>query len=241
MPYILKPNTTVKVLFSANIRRGEDLMLFYDIIFGIIPEHLMSMLVRTCEIFDSPTHCARRIRYPMRPGDPPIQLVRYIQDNFHPCANARLLLNIDGCVRLVIPGDPLPEESVLLRFEEVPPDQVLLMPGEFLVSVMVCRPSQGVENTVPTGVSFLFKVISGETMDITRARIAQYNYADDKIIPWVSFQAQRRLLNDNEVVGTFLRPGEILRIVLPDRARFNAIVRESRKATRKAMERENEN
>jgi hypothetical protein len=232
MPYVLRNDTTVKVLFSADLRRGGDLVLFYDIIVGISPKQLESMVIRTCELFDSPTHCRERIRYPMRSEDPLAELVRHIQEEIWPCANARLLLSTDGCVRLISPDDPLPDETTILRFEEVPPDQSQLGPGEFLVVAMVCRASQGVENTVPVGTSFLFKVIPGEVMEVTRGRIARYEYADGKVIPWVSFQARRRLLNDDEILDAFIGPNEVLKIILPDKARANAIIRRSRKSTR---------
>jgi hypothetical protein len=73
-------------------------------------------------------------------------------------------------------------------------------------------------------------------MDATRKRIAQNGYADENVIPWVSFQAGRRFLNDDERLDTFIGPGELLRIVLPDKARSNAIIRGSRKSGRKKEE-----
>jgi hypothetical protein len=229
MPYILKPDTTIKHLFSAEIRKDETRILFYDIIRGFLPEQLKQMVVRTCELYDTPTHCKQRIRFPMRPNDPLILLIRHIQDNVYHCDSGRLLLNVDGCVKLICPTDPLPEESDILRFEEIPPDQTQLRAGEFLIVAVVCR-VQGVENYVPVGASFLFKVIPGEIMDETRKRIAKYAYADENIIPWVSFQARNRFLNDDERLDDFIGSGELLKIVWPQKARLNAIARGSRKS-----------
>jgi hypothetical protein len=169
-PDILKRDTTVKHLFSAEIRKDEDLILFDDIIRGLLPEQLRAMVVRTRDLYDTQTQCKQRIRFPMRPNDPLILLKCHIQGKIYPCNAARLLLDVDGCVQPISPTDPPPNESTILRFEEIPADQAKLWAGEFLVAVVVCR-SQGVDNWISIGPSFLFNVIPGEMMETTRKRM----------------------------------------------------------------------
>jgi hypothetical protein len=228
MPYVLKADTTLKVLFSSEMRRNEDLRLFYDIVHGYQPDQLKTMTIRTCDIYESPLSCRQRIRHPMRASESLQQLIQYIQREFLPCSHGRLLVDDEGTVRPVAPSDVV-EESSLLRFEAVPPDQIRLKSGEFLIVAALCRYSKGVNNSVPLGISFMFKVVPGEILRETRNRIAQYKFADEKLTPSILFQANRRILNDDERLDTFLKPNDVLKVVLPDKTRSNALIKDAKR------------
>jgi hypothetical protein len=211
-------------MFSAEVARKEEHWLFYDVVRGYSREELKSVIIRTCDVYESPLEYRRRIRYPMRPTDSLQQLIRYIQKEILPCQTARLLLDNDGEVRLLSPNETV-EEAALLRFEPVPADQVRLKSGEFLVVALICRQAKGGVAAISTGVSFIFKVVPGEVISDTRKRIGLVKFAEEKCLAAISFQTSKRYLNDDERLDTFMSPNDVLKAVLPERTRSSALFR----------------
>jgi hypothetical protein len=227
VPYQLRPDVALKMLFVSELKKvaqGQHLRLYYDILSGYTPEQLKGLVVRTVDIYDGPLHQVKRIRCPMKPTENLNALCQYIQKDVFPCSNGRILLNEGGLVRYIAPTDYC-DDSALLRFDVVPPDQVHLKQGEFLAVASICRYSKNQDNAVPTGQSFLFKVIPGEFVDETRKRIAKVNFADAKLMEWIVFQTSSRILNGDESLDQFISANEVVKVVLPDRAKTNTILR----------------
>jgi ubiquitin C-terminal hydrolase len=225
IPYVMKPDVNIRMMFVSELKRGKETpRLYYDILKGVSPEQLKSMIVRTCEIYDAPCHRLKQIRYPMKAGDPLQTLLQYIQTEVYSCKSARLLMDIEGLVQPVdfahgVDGD------AILRFDVVPADQRVLKPGEFLVVALVCRYTKNQDSAPSLGQSFLFKVVPGEVVETTKMRIGGYEFADSRLMPAVVFQVGGRILNGDERLDAFLKPNDLVRVVLPSTARSRGLLR----------------
>jgi hypothetical protein len=182
------------------------------------------MIVRTCDVYDSALRCVKRVRFPMRLSDPIQNLTHYLQTDVFPCKAARLLRDNDGLVSLLEANDPL-DERTIIRFDVVPPDQRNLLPGEFLVVALVCRYTKNQDKATSLRKSFLFKIISGESVEGTKKRIGELRFLDARLVDAITFQAGSRILNSNECIEPFVRPNDLLKIVLPDRARTTNLLK----------------
>jgi hypothetical protein len=224
-PYLLRADTTLRVMFVSDLKRSVDApRLFYDILRGVSADQLKSMVIRTCEIYDAPCHKAKQIRWPMKITDPLQNLVQYIQTDVYPCKHARLLIDIEGLVHPVDFAAAV-DENAILRFDVIPADQRTIRPGEFLVVVIVCRYTKNQDNATPLGQSFMFKVIPGEMVEATRPRIAAYDFADQRLVPYTVFQVGGRILNDDECLDAFARPNDTVKVVLPSGARSKSLLK----------------
>jgi hypothetical protein len=116
--------------------------------------------------------------------------------------------------------------DAILRFDVIPADQRVLKPGEFLVVIVVCRYTKNHDSTPSLGQSFMFKVVPGETVEATKARIGLYEFADSRLLPAVVFQVGGRILNDDERLDTFARPNNLVKVVLPSTARAKGLLRQ---------------
>jgi hypothetical protein len=224
-PYVIKPNVNLKMMFVSDLKRTVDSpRLFYDILKGVSQEQLRSMVIRTCEVYDGPCHKTKQVRFPMKLGEPLQTLLQYIQTDVYPCKNARLLIDVDGLVQPVDFTQPV-DENAILRFELIPPDQRIMKPGEFLVVAVVCRYTKNQDAAFPLGQSFLFKVVPGEIVENTRRRIQDYDFTDQRLMPYVVFQVGGRILNDDERLDGFARPYESIKVVLPSGARSKSLLK----------------
>jgi hypothetical protein len=213
----LRPDILLKHFLVSDARTG-DYRVYYDIVRGFAQEQLRHMVVRTCDVFDGPCHRLSRIRYPMRPSDPLQLLTQYIQREVYPCPHGRLLLDEDGLIRPIGIAEVV-TEAALLRFDVVPPDQVALRNGEFLVVAILCRDSKGLGGATSLGKSFMFRIIPGEPADAAAARVGQLNLFHPKLLPTLTFRASQRILNGDETLDPLLRPNDHLRVILPDRGK----------------------
>jgi ubiquitin C-terminal hydrolase len=226
-PYALKPDVNLRMMFVSDLKRGsESPQLYYDILRGVSPEQLRSMVIRTCEIYDTPCHKHKQIRWPMKFSDPLQNLVQYIQSEVFPCASARLLLDIDGVVQPIDYTQPVDPDAIL-RFDVVPNDQKLIRPGEFLIVALVCRYTKRQDSAPSLGQSFMFKVVPGEVIETTRFRIAQYQFADPRLVRASVFQVKGRVLNGDECLEMFVRPNDLVKVVLPSSARSKGLLKPS--------------
>jgi hypothetical protein len=235
MPYPLKPDVNLRMLFVSDFKWATEenpLKLFYDILHGIPPSQLKNYVIRTCDIFDGPLHKLKRIRYPMRVGEPLTILHRYIQTEVYPCKAARLLLDVDGCVR-PLAFDEVPDEAAILRFDPVPPNQRTLLQGEFLVAVLVCRFLKNQDTVVSLGQSFMFKVLPGETAEAAKKRICEFKFADEKVMPFTILQVRGRIVWDEEVLSNRVDPNEVLKVVLPDKSRINSLLKAPKQTSKR--------
>jgi hypothetical protein len=117
------------------------------------------------------------------------------------------------------------DAHAVLRFDVVPPDQRVLRPGEFLVVAMVCRYTKTQDSAPGLGQSFMLKVVPGEVVETTRIRLAQYEFADQRLMPVIGFHVGGRVLNGDERLDMFTRPNDIVKVVLPSVARAKALLR----------------
>jgi hypothetical protein len=225
--YALRADTTLKMMFVTEIKKlvaDDTLRLFYDILKGVSSDQLKTLIVRTVDIYERPCQKVKRIRHAMRLSEPLQNLIGFVQSQGFPSRPARLLTDIDGIVRMIDMTEPV-EETTLLRFDVIPPDQRKLMPGEFLVVALICRYTKNRDNATSLGKSFIFKIIPGEVVENTRKRMVEYQFVDSRLLPWLTFQASQRILNSDECIDPFIRPNELLKVVLPDRARTNNILK----------------
>jgi hypothetical protein len=237
MPYPLKPDVNLRMLFVSDFKRATDespLKVFYDILRGIPPSQLKSYVIRTCDIFDGPLHKLKRIRHPMKAGEPFTILQHYIQAEVYPCKAARLLLDVEGCVR-PLGFDEAVDEAAILCFDVVPPNQRTLLQGEFLVVVLVCRFLKNQDTVVSLAQSFMFKVLPGETAEAARKRIGEFKFADEKVMPFATLQVRGRIVRDEEVLSNRLEPNELLKVVLPDKSRTNSLLKAPKQTTKKGQ------
>jgi hypothetical protein len=226
VPYVIKGDINLRMMFVSDLKRGGNVpKLYYDILKGVSPEQLRSMIVRTCEIYDAPCHKLKQIRCPMKIGDPLQNLTQYIQADVYLCKNARLLLDIEGIVEPIDFSRPIDADAIL-RFDVVPNDQKIIRPGEFLVIALICRYTKRQDNAPSLKQSFLFKVVPGEVIEVTRSRIAQYQFADPRLVKNVVFQVGGRVLNSDECLAAFVRPNDLVRVVLPSSAKSKSLLKQ---------------
>jgi hypothetical protein len=226
-PYVVKPDVNLRMMFVSDIKRGgRTPKLYYDILKGVSPEQLRSMVIRTCEIYDTPCHRLKQVRWPMKLSDPLQNLTQYIQSEVYPCKNARLLIDHEGLVEPVDFSQPVDPDAIL-RFDVFPNDQKIIRPGEFLVVALVCRYTKNQDSAPSLGQSFMFKVIPGELVEMTRIRIGQYQFADQRLMPAVVFQVGGRTLNGDECLEAFVRPNDLVKVVLPSSARSKSLLKQS--------------
>jgi hypothetical protein len=229
-PYIPKPDVSLRMMFVSDLKRGgRTPRVYYDILKGVSPEQLRSMVIRTCEIYDAPCHKLKQVRWPMKLSDPLQNITQYIQAEVYPCKHARLLLDRDGIVEPIDFSRPV-DPSAVLRFDVIPNDQKVIRPGEFLVVVLVCRYTKNQDSAPSLGKSFMFKVVPGELIDITRVRIGQYQFADPRLMPALVFQVGGRTLNGDECLESFVRPNDLVKVLLPSTARSKSLLKESFRA-----------
>jgi hypothetical protein len=235
MPYQLRPDVVLKMLFVSELKRlvqGQHLRLYYDIVQGYSPEQLKGMAIRTIDIYDGPIHQLRRLRMPTRPGDPLQHILAHIEKELHVIGSGRLLVDQDGLVR-ALAANEFAEESALLRFDVIPSDQQHIKPGEFLVVASICRYSKNQDNAVFSGQSFLFKVIPGEVVDETRKRIGRVGFCDERLVEHIVFQTNSRILNGDENLAHFVEANDAVKVVLPDRAKTNMLLKTTPRALKK--------
>jgi hypothetical protein len=213
------------MMFGSDLKRGAGTpRLFYDVLKGVSPEQLRSMVVRTCEVYDAPCHKLKQVRYPMRITEPLQSLIQYIQNEVYPCKNARLLVDVNGLVEPINFSQPIDPDAIL-RFDVVPNDQKVLRPGEFLVVMLVCRYTKNQDNAPSLGQSFMFKIVPGEVVEQTKVRIGGYQFTDARLIPAVVFQVGGRVLNGDERMDQFTKPNDLVRVVLPSVARSKGLLK----------------
>ena len=230
MPYPLRDSVTLKSLFVSQLKRGvraTELKLFYDIIEGYTPEDLKSVVIRTCEVYDTPAHHATTVRVPMRETEPISALGDYIREHVRDYGEARYLVDDDGIVRFVKPNERLDANQVI-RFDVIPEDQLHMGPGEFLVVMKVGRASKQRERIVDYKQSFFFKIIPQELADATCQRIINTKFADARLAPYLLFVTPSgRILNGDECLSDLLSTYDIAQVLLPDRARENSLLRDT--------------
>jgi hypothetical protein len=135
MAYVLRPGVTVQIRFVAEIRKHNPLQLFYDIIQGCTVDKLKELVVRAVDVHDKPLHWHCRVRQVMVPDRP----LKHLQDHTtqcpYLCQASRLFAESEG--RMGISGlDQHVDESIVIRFEPVPPDQMVMRHGEDLITVV---------------------------------------------------------------------------------------------------------
>jgi hypothetical protein len=70
LPYVLKPDVNLRMMFVSELKRGgRTPCLYYDILRGVSPDQLRTMIVRTCDIYDTPCHKLQQVRCPMKMRD----------------------------------------------------------------------------------------------------------------------------------------------------------------------------
>jgi hypothetical protein len=228
MPYLPRPDVTIKSLFVVQIRKHDPLQLFYDIIHGYTAEQLKELVVRTVDVYDEPLHWRCRVRKVMSPDEPLEQLRDHIQRYLCPCQAARLLVERDGRLSMVERGQDI-DESTVIRFEPVPLDQMGMQSGEYLIAAVVCRAEKVHETVLHPEKGFLFKVIPEGVIDNTRERIGQFKFIDDLLLPCIGFMVDERILREDDRLDEHVKPFEVLKLVLPDRMTENAKLRTARK------------
>jgi hypothetical protein len=149
-------------------------------------------------------------------------LLNYIQMHVYPCGYARLLRDQDGVARPIDLAAAV-EESAILRFDVVPNDQRNLRSGEFLVVAVICRYTKKRDNVTSLGQSFLFRIVPDEDLEATKRRISECRFADERLMPWVVFHANGRVVDG--ALNRWLKPNDILQVVLPDRTRTNNLLK----------------
>jgi hypothetical protein len=239
MPFVLRADTTLKVMFISELKRlraDESLTLYYDILRGVLPEQLKSMVVRTCDIYESPIRRAKRIRIPMRLSEPLGNLLQLIRSEIFPAPAARLLRDDDGVVRL-LDGDEQVDERVIIRFDVVPMDQRTLAAGEFLVVALLCRWTKNQDRSASLGQSFLFRIIPGELVEATKRRITDLRIIDQRLVNALCFQVNARILNGNECIEPLVKPNNLVRLIMPNRARANHLLKTEKANGRRRSER----
>jgi hypothetical protein len=222
MPYLLRSEVTLRMLFVSEMKKDRPLRLFYDILRGVSRDQLKTMVVWTVDIFDAPLNRVKRIRHPMPIGGSLQDLLSYIQMHVYPCRHARLLLDEDGVVTPIDLGTAV-EEGAVLRFDVVSSDQRNLRDGEFLVVALVCRYTKKRGDVASLQQSFLFRIVPDEDLEVTKRRISEYKFADQRLMPWVVFHANGRVVEG--ALNRWLKPNDILQVVLPDRARTNNLLK----------------
>jgi hypothetical protein len=228
IPIAVRSDVPLKAIFTAErhgIADAGRFTLFYDIIRGYPPERIADCVIRTVEIYNGPVTEVKRVRVPMEREDGMQALIGHIRANVYPCEAARLLLDVDGLVRLVSEGDVV-EEAAILRFDVIPDDQVTLGFGEYLVVISFCRFSKtGVG--VPVGRSFLFKIVPSEVVDDTRKRLAAFIQVEAELVEATVFRVGTRLLNGDERLDHFAQTNDVVSVILPHRTRTAAIFQSS--------------
>jgi hypothetical protein len=68
-------------------------------------------------------------------------------------------------------------------------------------------------------------IVTGEVVENTRKRMVEYQFVDSRLLLWITFQASQRILNSDECIKPFIKPNDILKVVLPDRTRANDILK----------------
>jgi hypothetical protein len=172
----------------------------------------------------------------MRLSEPLGNLLQLIRSELFPTPAARLLRDDDGVVRL-LRGDEQIDERAIIRFDAIPMDQRNLGPGEFLVVAVLCRWTKNQDRSVTLGQSFLFRIIPGEVVEVTKRRITALRIIDQRLINAMSFQVHARILNGNECIEPVVRPNDVVRLVLPDRARANHLLKTEKANGRRRSER----
>jgi hypothetical protein len=135
-----------------------------------------------------------------------------------------LLLDEDGLVRPIGNAEVV-QESALIRFDVIPPDQLVLKAGEFLVVALFCRKSKGQAMDVSLERSFIFKILPGEIAESTIRRIGLYKFFSEHLLPYVNLRVKQRVLNRDEPVDMLLKPNDVLRIILPDRVKAVSVLK----------------
>jgi hypothetical protein len=162
----------------------------------------------------------------MRHTDPLSRLIEHVQRKEFRAPHARLLVDEDGLVRQIAPNEVVPERA-LLRFDVIPPDQIVLGYGEFLVRAMFCKYAKGQTAAIPMNKSFMFKILPGELAEDTVQRIGSYRYFRSALLPLVNLRTTQRILNGDEALDAVVAPDDVLMIVLPHRLKAAAIVRKA--------------
>jgi hypothetical protein len=65
--------------------------------------------------------------------------------------------------------------------------------------------------------------VPDEDLEVTKRRISEYKFADQRLMPWVVFQANGRVVEG--ALNRWLKPNDTLQVVLPDRARTNNLLK----------------
>jgi hypothetical protein len=223
LPYEIKRGITLRTMFQGYVRRfGGRPRLYYDVIQGLSPYQMKSMVVRTCEIYDAPCHKAGIMRIAMKLVEPLDVLIHKLRPEVYPQTNVRLLVDCDGLVRPVDFTRAIGEDT-LFRFEVVPPDQQVLHEGEFLVTALLCRYSPTEEFVSSLKKSFLFKVVPGEPAERTKQRLEDYRCGDPRLIREVEIMVAEKTLNPNDCLAEFALPYETVKFVVPGAMRWKRI------------------
>jgi hypothetical protein len=224
-PYELKPGMNIRAMLARDLRRGVVLpRLYYEIIKGISEEQLKAIVIRTCDVYDAPCHRIQQVRRAMLATAPLSDLMEYIRKNVCPSEHVRMLLEVGGTVQpLDMTG--MVDETALLRFEVVPPDQRELGANEFLVVALLSKFTKHDHTTVSLGSTFLFKVITGELVDAAIERLRSYECTDQRLLSLLVFQVGPRILNGDECLSAFVQPYDLVKVVQPSGARTRCMLK----------------
>jgi hypothetical protein len=96
---------------------------------------------------------------------------------------------------------------------------------EFLVIAVMSRSTKNQDSMTGLGQSFIFKIVTGETVEATKERLGAYQCANERLLSFLVFQVGSRRLNGNEKLDNFLRPNDTLKIVLPSGLRCKSLLR----------------
>jgi hypothetical protein len=152
------------------------------------------------------------------------QLVQTIRSMTGLTKRTRLLLDEAGLVSPMAERD-LVSTTDLLRFEQIPTDQLDLGTGEFLVTARFCRRSKAPADPVPLTKTFLFKMVPGELAKDAIQRIWAYHFFDTPLLPHVELRRRQTTLERNEAVDSLVGRSDVLMIVLPDAEQTGTLLR----------------
>jgi hypothetical protein len=209
-PIDLTDDVTADDFFDERGRSGS-----VRLVYAIVPcpaNTYQQMVIRTCEVYDTPIHLSKRIRVPMPRDHTLAQLVGQIRSVTGITEKARLLLDEKGLIRPLGEREVVPA-TALLRFERIPRDQIAIGTGEFLVRALFCRaPSHDLLTK-----TFMFKILPGELAKDALHRIWAYHFFDTALLSNVKLQRRETTLTMEKAVDSRVDRTDVLMIVLLSR------------------------
>ena len=229
-PYKLSSEVTIRHIFTREMKKVPklpDFRLYYDVVYGYTAEQLAHMIIRTCDVYDLPTHKLRRLRVPMTVTESLQRLESLVHSQLGHLGQARFLAETNGIVREIHPNESLSPNDIV-RYDVIPTDQLNMRPDEYLVVACLEKYSKHQDSKVSLRQSFFVKVSPGETMDEMRERLVSYDFAPEKLLPYVTFATSSgRIINGDECLSDFVNSLDVIKIILPDKAKTNSILKEA--------------